>query len=164
MMKVYFLRHGVAVDRLVWHGEDTERPLLGLGHKRTKQVALAARRWKLSFERVLTSPALRAQQTAEVFMQHFCTGKRKHARTRIEVDARLSHGFNLDRLRMVLGAKKQASVLLVGHEPDFSQTISELIGGASVVLKKSGLVRVDLEAAPSTRGKLIWLIGPRLAR
>jgi phosphohistidine phosphatase len=52
--------------------------------------------------------------------------------------------------------------MLVGHEPDFSETIRALIGGGRVVCKKGGLARVDLLSDAATlSGQLVWLIPPK---
>jgi phosphohistidine phosphatase len=48
--------------------------------------------------------------------------------------------------------------MLVGHEPDFSRTISALIGGGRVVMKKGGLARVDVESIDPPDGELVWLV------
>ncbi len=55
--------------------------------------------------------------------------------------------------------------MLVGHEPDFSETIAELIGGGRVVCKKGGLARVDVADSSLDDGELVWLLPPKdLAR
>jgi phosphohistidine phosphatase len=55
--------------------------------------------------------------------------------------------------------------MLVGHEPDFSETISQVTGGSRVVVKKGGLACVQLDDPASLRGTLVWLIPPKfLAR
>ena len=52
--------------------------------------------------------------------------------------------------------------MLVGHEPDFSETIGHLIGGGRLDLKKGALALVELEDRASTAGRLLWLIPPRV--
>jgi phosphohistidine phosphatase len=52
--------------------------------------------------------------------------------------------------------------MLVGHEPDFSRTIADLIGGGRVVMKKGGLARVDLESVDPPSGALVWLLAPKV--
>ncbi|HEY5957279.1 MAG TPA: phosphohistidine phosphatase SixA [Polyangiaceae bacterium] len=158
-MKLYLLRHGIAANRLTWLGDDAERPLTGIGRRRTKQVAMAVKHWKLSFDRVLTSPALRARQTAAIFTEQL--GIRK----KLEIDTRLAHGFNIDALRKIAsGSGAGDSLLFVGHEPEFSQVAAALIGGGRIVVKKSGFVRIDLTAFPALRGELVWLVAPKLLR
>ena len=52
--------------------------------------------------------------------------------------------------------------MVVGHEPDFSETVAELIGGGDVVMKKGGLARVDVTAPAAGGGRLVWLLTPPL--
>ncbi len=57
----------------------------------------------------------------------------------------------------------RADVLLVGHEPDFSQVIGQLIGGGAVVMRKGGLARVDVTPqGAALSGALVWLLTPSL--
>ena len=51
--------------------------------------------------------------------------------------------------------------MLVGHEPDFSQTIADLTGGGRVVVKKGSLARIDITATAVLGGDLVGLIPPR---
>ena len=69
-----------------------------------------------------------------------------------------------DQLDLEIGAElvDVAAELVVGHEPDFSGTISALIGGGSVVMKKGGLARIDVVSRHPLRGSLVWLIAPKV--
>ena len=70
----------------------------------------------------------------------------------------LSDGFGRDEALVVLeGQDADARVLVVGHEPDFSQTVYELTGGR-VDIKKGGLAAVSVEAG---EGELLVLLRPR---
>jgi phosphohistidine phosphatase len=53
-------------------------------------------------------------------------------------------------------------MMLVGHEPDFSLTISALTGGGRILLKKGGLARVDLTSSEPLQGELVWLLPPKV--
>jgi phosphohistidine phosphatase SixA len=55
-----------------------------------------------------------------------------------------------------------SKLLLVGHEPDFSTVIGQLIGAGRIVCKKGGLARVDLKSPHELPGELVWLLPPRL--
>ena len=57
------------------------------------------------------------------------------------------------------GAK---SIMVVGHEPDFSATIGALVGGGSIICRKGGLALVELPDAHSHKGELLWLVPPRI--
>jgi phosphohistidine phosphatase len=98
----------------------------------------------------------RAFQTAEIVAEHI------GLIDRMEVDDRLSPGFGRADLAEIINDHPRAqSIMLVGHEPDFSLTIESLIGGGSVVCKKGSLARVDLTGAGFLSGELVWLIPPK---
>lgn len=83
--------------------------------------------------------------------------------TPVQVRPEVGPGFNaqaVDALARDLGAG--AEVIFVGHEPDFSATVSALIGGGWIAMKKGGMARVDVELSQPLRGTLVWLIAPRL--
>jgi phosphohistidine phosphatase len=112
-------------------------------------------RLELDLKAILTSPLVRARQTAEVVAERLGVKA-------IEEPA-LAPGFNARRLQDVLKRYPDAGALmLVGHEPDFSRTIAQLIGGGRVEMKKGGLARVDLESIDSPRGRLVWLLAPKM--
>ena len=54
--------------------------------------------------------------------------------------------------------------MLVGHEPDLSATISAIIGGGRLRMKKAGLARVDIEGVEDVSGELVWVAPPKLLR
>ncbi len=76
-------------------------------------------------------------------------------------DERLGPGFGIDDLVKILQSYPDASnIMLVGHEPDFSQTISALIGGGRLLVKKGGLARIDVISTDPLQGELVWLLTP----
>jgi phosphohistidine phosphatase len=82
---------------------------------------------------------------------------------RLVEDDRLAPGFDVRRLEQLLAAHAPAGdVMVVGHEPDFSATVAELIGGGEIVMKKGGLARVDVTAPAAGGGELVWLLTPPL--
>jgi phosphohistidine phosphatase len=158
-MIVYFLRHGLAGARQEGQGDDARRPLTKKGIKNMRTQAKTLARLDLQLEVILTSPLTRALQTADIV-----AGALKMV-ARLEQDERLAPGFDRDALQQVLADHPAAkSILLVGHEPDFSLTISALIGGGKVMLKKGGLARVDITATDRLQGDLVWLLPPKIMR
>jgi phosphohistidine phosphatase len=154
-MKLYFLRHGLA-DRGEWFGSDFERPLTERGKARMAREAAAIAELGVVPDLIITSPLTRAYQTAEIVAEHL------DLLDRLIEDERLAPGFGPDELAEILQMHPDAvEIMLVGHEPDFSQTISHLIGGGQVVCKKGSLVRVDLYEDISLEGELVWLIPPK---
>jgi phosphohistidine phosphatase len=157
VIKVYFLRHGRAESRSEWRGDDGDRPLTAEGEEAMRREAKALRALDLRLEAIVTSPLARARRTAEIVADGLGMSGR------LEEDERLAHGFDTQRLEQVLAAHASASaVMVVGHEPDFSATVAELIGGGDIVMKKGGLARVDVTAPVVGGGELVWLLAPPL--
>lgn len=155
-MKLYFLRHGEAGDPTQWEGNDAERPLTDDGRRRMALEARTMRRLELGVDLVITSPLLRARQTAEIVAVEL---KRKD---RLVTDARLGPDLEPDRLAEILRDNQDVrDLMLVGHEPSMSSTIGRLIGGGRVELKKGGLARTDVPNPAELSGELEWLLPPR---
>jgi len=154
-MQLYFLRHGVA-DWPDWDpAQDHARPLTKEGVKKMKVEAKAIAAWGVTFDAVLSSPLTRAWQTADIVAEKLGL--------EVSEEPRLAPGFNLDRLAEIVAHYASAkALLLVGHEPTFSLTIGQLIGGGRIVMKKGALARVDLIAREPLSGQLIWLVSPRV--
>jgi phosphohistidine phosphatase len=152
-MHLYFLRHGQA-DWPDWDRPDDERPLTKRGKKEIKRIAKFLTRLEVDLDEIVTSPLPRAAQTAEVVAKHY--------RLTAHEDERLEPGFDQDDLEKILESRQDLCLMIVGHEPDFTDVISGLTG-AELKLAKGGLAMVDLN--PSTlKGKLLWLFPPRVAK
>jgi phosphohistidine phosphatase len=152
-MDLFLLRHGLAGDRETWEGPDAERPLTDEGRAEMEAVAdfLVGRMPRP--DAIISSPLVRAYQTAEILAARVAGA--------VDVSDLLAPGFDVKRLwhllRFYPGARR---LLLVGHEPDFSELIETLIGGGSVAMKKGGLARVRLSDGNPPRGTLLWLVTP----
>ncbi|MBI5033219.1 MAG: phosphohistidine phosphatase SixA [Chloroflexi bacterium] len=156
-MKIYFLRHGIAAERGEWQGEEAERPLTDEGIQKTNSIADTLAQLELGLDAIISSPLVRAKQTAEI------VAKKLNRESKMVEDKRLAPGFDADKLRdILLDHPYGNTVMIVGHEPDLSETISELIGGGRIVIKKGGLALVDLPNAHSKRGELLWLMSPKM--
>lgn len=156
-MKCYFLRHGIAVEPGEWHGSDFDRPLTREGRERMEREAKAINALSLGIECIVTSPLLRAKETAAI------VAGRLDLSDCIVEDARLGGGFNERRLVEIFEAHAGSqSILLVGHEPAMSSTIGRLIGGASIELKKAALAGVEISDRGAPAGTLLSLIPPKL--
>jgi phosphohistidine phosphatase len=150
-MKIYFLRHGKA-DWPQWKKSDDERPLTKKGGKEVRKVAKQLGKLDVS-PLILTSPLPRASETAAIAAKVLGVEMRE--------DKNLKPGFNASKLAKLVRDFSTDSLMLVGHEPDFSRTISQLTGG-TVKLAKAGVALVDLDSA-SMRGELHWLLPPKVA-
>jgi len=163
-MRLYFLRHGQAGDKDTWQGDDFQRPLTGGGRAEMEAAASGLRALNLKPNVILSSPLVRARQTAEIAAQAFGMA--------ITEAAPLAPGCDLDGLADALRPYRQVDeVLIVGHEPDFSTLIGLLIAShgamAMIEMKKGACCRVDLVGkggganALAGRGTLAWLLTPK---
>ena len=152
-MELYFLRHGEA-DWPEWKKSDDERPLTKRGKREMRDVAKFLDRLKVRPNLIVTSPLPRAAQTAEIAADYLKAKLRK--------DELLAPGFGPSKLRTVLKRHRAKVLMLVGHEPDFTQVISELTG-ASLKLSKGGVALLDVDPE-SEEGKLLWLFPPKIAK
>ena len=152
-MKLYFLRHGKA-DWPEWDKPDDERPLTKQGRREMERIAKFLRAADVAPAVILSSPLPRAWQTAEYAAEALDV--------ELKEETSLGKGFGLPKLRPLLKRAKGGDLMIVGHEPDLSTVIHALTGG-DVKLGKGGLARVDVEL-PATKGRLVWLIPPKVAR
>jgi phosphohistidine phosphatase len=156
-VRCYFLRHGVAADAQQWTGDDDERPLTKEGERRMEREAKTLAALDLDIEAIVTSPLLRAKQTAAIVAAAL------GLRDRVTEDARLGFGFDESALAAILNERARAdTVLLVGHEPSMSATIGALVGAARIVLKKGGLAGIDFPDETCSAGVLVWLVPPKI--
>ena len=148
--QLWMLRHGEAEP----HGTrpDAERRLTDRGHQQAVAAGLALARLDLTFAAVFTSPKVRAHGTA--------TDAARALGTDVVLHGPLADGFDADEARTLLAAADDGErILVVGHEPDFSNVVQALTGG-TVDFKKGGVAAVRLEGAHA-RGELIALLRPR---
>ncbi len=156
-MEIYFLRHGDAGTAEGWKGSDAERPLSKEGTVRMEKEAAAIAHLRPPLDTILTSPLVRARQTAEI------VAKKLRLDRALVLDERLAPGFGPAELRQILEEHHASrGLMVVGHEPDFSRVISTCIGGGAVECKKGSLIRVDMDDISSLAGFLVWLLPPRV--
>ena len=152
-MKLCFLRHGEA-DWPNWNKPDDERPLTKRGRKEMKRVAKFLEQLKFTPDAIITSPLPRAAQTAEIAAKRLAID--------LTSDPALAHGFNIERLRRMLAKPDAECVMIVGHEPEFSQVIGELTGGKTKI-SKAGVALLEINW-DCTAGTLLWLFPPKFAK
>jgi phosphohistidine phosphatase len=164
-MELYLLRHGMAVERGGRGFEDdAARPLTAKGRRQVRKSAGAIAKLAGPFDLILSSPLLRAKQTAEIVARKWGLKKR------LKFSNALAPGGAARHLVRLLGREKPApkTVLLVGHEPDLSLLVSLLTCGRQELqldFKKGGLCK--LEAGVLRAGKcaqLAWLLTPKQLR
>ncbi len=154
-MRLYFLRHGIAADVGPTGTGDAGRPLTKEGIEKMQAEARGLARLGVRSEVLLSSPLVRARETAEIVARELGL--------EVQLVNALAAGTDTGRLLDLLGQHRWAeSVMVVGHEPDFSRMIGDLTGGSQVVLKKGGLGRVDLDVLEQGGGALAWLLPPKV--
>jgi phosphohistidine phosphatase len=161
-MNIFVLRHGIAVEAgTTGYSKDSERPLIPKGERKLWQVADAISALELSFDVILTSPYVRARQTADIIAEAL------NAKRKLESTDHLTPGGSAKKLIEHINQMKPAveNVLLVGHEPSLSELIALLISGdahASVQMKKGGLCKLSAESLQYGRcATLEWLLTPK---
>ena len=161
-MNLYLLRHGIAVDPSAPDfANDGERPLTPKGRRRLRQIAEAMGALKISFDLILSSPYVRAKQTAEIVT------KALKRRKKLKFTDELTPGGNPRSVIQQLNdlRPRPKNILLVGHEPYLSKLIALLTAGNTAMeidLKKGSLCKLETESLRYARcATLVCLLAPR---
>jgi len=161
-MDLYIFRHGIAVEPgTAGYTNDFERPLTPEGEQKLRRIIRAMRNLELSFDLILSSPYIRARETAEAVAAGFALQKKLQFRDSLGVE-----GNPRELIAELRGLNPApGSLLLVGHEPYLSTLVSLLLSGAAkpcVTLKKAGLCRMTVTSIRAGRcANLEWLLTPR---
>jgi phosphohistidine phosphatase len=163
MMDCVLLRHGIAVERDEWEGPDGDRPLTERGAKRVAQVAAGLNRLDVRPTHVLSSPLIRAIETARI--AHSLLRVRSAMRI---VDELLPDAPPHRLLSILHNLPPESCVLCIGHEPQLGMAASVFLSGrvsASFPLKKAGacLIELSIPAKPG-QGVLHWWLTPSQLR
>jgi phosphohistidine phosphatase len=157
---LYLIRHAEAAPL----GEggvsnDESRPLTAKGEEQARQVASGFRTRNIHLGLVLTSPLLRARQTAERMLQEW-----PNPAPAYRVCRELSPGSKRRKLSRVLMQVGSSPLAVVGHEPDLSQYAAWLIGSkkAQLDLAKAGVAYISCDQKlEKGSGRLMWLVPPQ---
>jgi phosphohistidine phosphatase len=160
-MRLYLMRHAEAGDADPRRWPDyRQRPHSEVGHREHAVVAAALRRMGVRFDRLLTSPLVRARQTAEITAVAY-----GGAPTPEETPALGDRATLPDVLAALARLPADAAVVLVGHEPFLSAAAGALIardGSARIEMRKSGVAAIDFDGHPAAgRGTLLFHARPR---
>ena len=162
-MQLYIVRHGIAIDREDPKcPPDPERFLTQEGVEKTKQAAKGAAEIAAAPDLLMSSPYVRAWQTAELFAEAFEYSKGKIRKT----DQLLPGAEPLQIFRELSRDKDLSSVFLFGHAPHLDDLIATAVGSKHHItaLKKSGVALVELRRLVPPSGTLVWLATPKLLR
>jgi phosphohistidine phosphatase len=157
-MEIYLVRHGIAEEG----GEgtrDDSRALTEKGRRRFRKAARAFGRLGRKLDLILTSPLVRAVQTAEIL-----AGETRYGA--VAVLEELDPKFDADAVRDAVAkrAAKTETVALVGHEPQLSLVLAALSGvpQADLDFKKGAIVRIDVESVAGGKpADARWWLKPR---
>lgn len=162
-MQVVLLRHGIAGsrDERRWP-DDSSRPLTSRGRERTAQAAAGLTRL-VAITRILSSPLVRAHQSAEILREAADLSRP------IETSTPLSPGGSTaELLKRLRALRANECVALVGHEPDLGRLAAALCfkaAGATLPLKKAGACIIDFIGHPERgAGRLLAFLPPRMLR
>ena len=162
-MRLYIVRHGIAIDR-----EDPKSPaeperyLTEEGIRKTKLVAKAIAGMGATADLLVSSPYVRAMQTAEIFAGALGYPKQKIQRTNA-----LLPGAEPARLFQELAKQTEStSVFCFGHAPQLDRMIAEALGVKHSVtaLKKAGVALMELEHLSPPNGLVEWVAIPKMFR
>jgi phosphohistidine phosphatase len=157
MIPLHLLRHAHAGDPARWHEDDAARPLSEKGRRQAELLARLLTKVAEPPDLFITSPKVRAAETAEIVA--------KALKVAVVVDGRLvgplDPGVVTDILLAAGPAERRC---IVGHDPDFSELLGELLGVAAIPMRKGAFARVDLPGpdVQGGRGILRYLIPPEL--
>ena len=163
-MQLYIVRHGIAIDREDPKSpSDPERFLTTEGLKKTREVARGFAALKLEPGVFLSSPYVRAMQTAEIFAEEL-----KHAKTKIHQTDLLLPGAEPAAFFRELQrtSRSEESAICFGHAPHLDALIAFALGSKKEMtqLKKAGVASLELTRLSPPAGSLVWLSTPKLLR
>lgn len=161
-MHIYLLRHAIAVPRGAGEYPNDDRPLTDDGVKKMFVAARGLARIVGKVDTILTSPLVRARDTAKIAAQAMSLEERIQVCDALLPTAPQSH--IMEYLASLRGVSR---VMLVGHEPALGFLASAFMwtDESTVEFKKGGACRIHVASIPPERpGKLLWLLTPRQLR
>jgi phosphohistidine phosphatase len=162
-MELYIVRHGIAIDREDPKcPADPERFLTDEGREKSRQAAKGVAEIASIPDLILTSPYLRAAQTAEVFADIL-----EYSKNKIRKSEFLLPGAEpMQLFREIAKDKDLSSVFIFGHAPHLDDVLATAVGTKHHIssLKKAGVAFVELKRLVPPSGELIWLATPKLLR
>ena len=159
-MRLLIVRHAIAVPHGTPDVPEEERPLTPRGEQRFREAARGLARICPRPDVLLTSPLVRARQTAEIAAEAW-------GQVKVRDEPALAGGS----FEKIAGAvEKHAGKKLVaifGHEPDVSGIVARLLGTSAserLTFKKGGAALLDVPGRMAEGGALIWYLPPRVMR
>ena len=153
-MLLHLLRHAHAGDPYAFQGPDSERPLSDKGQGQAHRLGRFLADRKFVTDLIVTSPKVRARETAEIVASHLAVP--------VVIDERLGGALDLATLEALLHDQHDpVRPILVGHDPDFSDLLAALSGTAGVPMRKGAFARIEIDRPLKPgAGTLRWLLPP----
>ncbi len=159
-MQVYLLRHGIAEEDRIGKS-DADRELTPEGRRKLRETFRVAAQAEIKPTLILTSPLVRAVQTAEIAAETF-RYRNEMLRTKALLPGSAVEQV-WDEIRV---HRDENELLLVGHDPLFTSLAGYLLGAPDLQIdfKKGAILRVDFDGfGPQPRGMLRWFLISKLA-
>jgi phosphohistidine phosphatase len=165
LMNLLIVRHAIAVPRESAAMPDDERPLTPRGKRRFRRAAAGLARLLDPPDALLTSPLLRAVETARIAAKAWggIEPIEEPALAGSDVDAMLAAAL----VRVRESGDDDATLALIGHEPSVSALLARLIGGGRadrLEFRKGGAALVEVPGSAADGARLIWYLPPRVLR
>ncbi len=155
-MNIYIIRHGDA-ERIAPGKKDYERELTLHGKNEIEKSAIKWKNFIDGFDYIVSSPMLRAEQTAKIVAEVFDYNKE------IILENSLLNGGNTNTIADFVNSLDAHNVALIGHQPDCGYHLSNLISGSDVFIefKKGTIAKVSFNGKMRiSRGVLEFLLPP----
>jgi len=159
-MQLLVIRHGIAVERGTPGIPDEDRPLTPEGEEKFAEAAKGLAALVERPDALLTSPLLRAKQTAALAAAAW-------GRIEPEETPALAGGSFEEQAAVLDRYRGEATVAVVGHEPHLSALLARLLGSRHddrVAFKKGGAALVDVPGRLAGGGQLVWFLPPKVLR
>lgn len=158
MIALHLLRHAHAGDPARWSDDDALRPLSEKGRRQAERLGALLKAYDEAPDLFITSPKVRAAETARIVATALDAD--------VVVDPRLAGGLDARVIADILlvHAADSDRPCIVGHDPDFSELLGELLGLPPVPMRKGAIARVDIGSRDvgAGRGTLRYLLPPEL--
>ena len=127
-----------------WTGPDDQRPLSARGRAQAEALGNLLAAAGQTFDRIISSPRLRTRQTAELVADRLDL--------KVVIDQRLGGALDLAGIEAILrDAGDPDRPILVGHDPDMTELVSDLSGAELISMRKGAFARID-SRRPLARG------------
>jgi len=153
--EIYLVRHAIAEERAS-SGRDADRALTRSGREKMQKAARGLARLEVAPSLILSSPLVRARETAEIVAQEL-------GGLEVEEEGTLAPGIDHGGVARLLGRRLHGGgVMVVGHEPDMSELLSYLVSGTLEVrirFRKGAVACLTTDGPPvESNAVLEWMM------